>query len=538
MRFKDVLLDEVRCGWWAVRHPRATLKLWPEIVWWLQMPSVVGMALMGQRLLAWVLLSRIIFAVLGVHMVVSQLPTLMQLFPLEWYGEGFWQRLWNLHSQPPLFLVMTWLVHHLAPWHLYAVVAWPLFVLLGMVMAWALYQIALNMKIPPRMAWAGVLLFMVSANTILYETYYLYAYPITVCLVVAVWQLQRHIQQGDAVSAFMACVLLAVPCLMHSLFNIVYLVPLLLVGLAASPRRRVWLVMALLAVAPVAGWYGKNHVMYGMWGASSWAGTTVANITTWFPLATVERESFEQRVPTEVATVARVRPFSPLEDYPSEVWHTAVTGIDVLDNIRRPDGLPNYHHLGQQQVGRLYMQGAGNIMTWQPEVYWRGVNSALYMFLLAPSEWFHTRSKTMIFYYDWAWSFLTTGKLAWTAKSQSQFLRSRNDYAGQIPLNILGYIGYNGPQNFPWFSIVWLPLLMVYGSWKALQHAWRGQRLEAATVWWMMGIIGYVTLASVMLDIGENQRYRYYMSPHMALLALMLATAMARRYVSTSPPAA
>jgi hypothetical protein len=478
-----------RWSWQAIRHPWTRARfIATHVPGWLayaantQADKITANVHIPWKLVRFFLVSRVVFLFLGVHMQAQQLPFNMQLMDITLIKTAFWESLWYMHAQPPLYNMLAWLVVTLAPFDIYALIAWPLFVMMGLGMCLALYFIQLRLGVPAYWAAGVAFLFAISSNTILYENYFLYAYPATVSLVFAVWFLLRFLETRSFSNALGLFTFVTLPGLLHSFFHLIFPAGVV-IGMLLFIRRG-WFTLLLAAVLPLAvmtGWYAKIYVQTGQFAASTWGGWTLSNIMVHFPIPPAKKEN----------------------------------------------GLPNYHNLGTADLSTRAGKEALQALRHVPEYYLRGIQSAAYIFLLAPSEWFYTYSKKLVFYWDWAWSFATTGKLNWTAPSQSQLLRHRPDYAGNLP-TFLGYISYNGWYNFPWLT----PFILLTLGGGGLGLAIRATRRRdpyALVYWSLLYIIAYVTAGCLLLDIGENQRYRYYMSPQLAILFGLLSSLWARR---------
>jgi hypothetical protein len=523
-------------GWQTMRHPRengryivAHLPSWLSYAANTKVDDTTQNRTIPWQLVRFFLISRVVFLILGVHMQAQQIPLSMQLMDVSLIQNAFWENLWYMHAQPPLYNVLSWLVVSLAPFGIYGLIAWPLFVLMGLGMCLALYFIQLRLGVPAYWAAGVSFLFSISSNTILYENYFLYAYPATVSLVFAVWFLLRFLDSRSFRDASGLFICVTLPGLLHSFFHLIFPIGVLL-GMLLFIRRG-WLTVLLAALLPllaITGWYTKVYVQTGHFAASTWGGWTLSNIMVYFPIPHAEKEQLiAQGVLTEIALY---KPFSPPAAYPVAWWKHPPTGIPLLDEITKANGLPNYQNLGTVNISTQAGQNALQILRHAPEYYLHGIQSAAYIFMLAPSEWFYTYSKTLIFYWDWAWSFTTTGKLNWTPPSQSQLLRQNPDYAGNLP-TFLGYIPYNGWYNFPWFTPFILAGLIGGGLWLAIR-ATRRRDPHTLVYWSLLYIIVYVTAGCLLLDIGENQRYRYYMSPQLAVLFGLLSFRWAQSWFS------
>ena len=481
------------------------------------------------KLTKYYVLVRILILFLGIHMQTSHIEVSMHLMDLELMRNDFWVSLWNMHSQPPLFNVLTWVVVKFSPFEQYWIPALFVFVVLGIVLMLALYNIQLKLGVPAYWAAGVSFLFSISANSLYYGSYFLYAFPVTVLLVVAVFYLIKFLEDPcfKYSSYFFVCLLLV--CLFHSIFHLLfYVTGVLLLFLFIGKYRWKLLSGCIFPLFLLVAWYGKTYMQVGQFAASTWGGWTIAHIMLYYPTSPEEKDGF---VKSGVITPnGHVQPFSVVNKYAENLWQKPETGISILDDVMRSDGTPNLHHISAADISKEAGENALNMLKNHPEVYLKGSQAALYLFMLSPSEWFYTRSKIVTSYWDYIWSAITTGKLGWTAKSQSQILRERWREDHDMPTYIWDYIAYNGWYNFPWFTPFVLLSLVGYGFCVACYKSYKKDP-KALAYWAMLYIIGYVTTTSILLDVGENQRYRYYMSPLLAVFFGILSLKIYKKVV-------
>jgi 4-amino-4-deoxy-L-arabinose transferase-like glycosyltransferase len=520
---RDMKADIVATAHW-LRHPVNNLtKLYRDA------PGIITFALSDkvstherEKSLPWALIryfiiSRVVFLLLCRTRHLAEVGDAMHLMDMNLIRTDFWHSLWYMHSQPPLFNILTWLVIKLSPFGQSWMVILPLFSAMGLALCLMLYFVQVRLSVAPRWAAAIAFLFSISANTLYYEFYFMYAYPVVVALLGAVYFLTRLLEGKNASwysLGLFSC--LAVACLFHSFFHLIFLATAFIGLLIFARGLRPQIILgALLPLLVVTGIYAKNDYHVGHFAASTWGGWTVADITYYYPLNKTEKaELIKEGI---LSPLALTSTFDALENYPTSSWQHPPTGIPLLDDVRKSNGLVNYHNLGVINVSDQAGKDALAIIEYHPEVYWRGIQTAAYLFLLAPSEWFNTRIKDHTFYWDWLWSFVTTGKVGWSGKSQSLMLRERFKTEDYIPRNLWEYINYNGWYNFPWFTPFILLGIMSGGLFLAIRQTYRKDK-QALSYWGLLYIVGYVTTAAILLDIGENQRYRYYMSPELAVL--------------------
>tara|TARA_R110000868_G_scaffold189695_2_gene433076 strand:+ start:119046 stop:121055 length:2010 start_codon:yes stop_codon:yes gene_type:complete len=446
----------------------------------------------------------------------------MFMMDINLMQNDFWVNLWSMHAQPPLFAIFTWLVINLSPFEQYWIAALPIFVVLGVILMLTLYNIQLRLGVPAYWSAGIAFLFSISANSLYYGSYFLYTFPITVLITLSIFNLIKFVDKPSYKNASYIFFCLVAVSLLHSIFHLVFfVVAALLLFLFIGKYRWKILLGCIIPLCIILSWYGKTYMQTGQFAASTWGGLSISNIMLYYPTSPEEKNNFIKE--GVITPNAHIKPFTPVEAYPNFEDVKESTGIPILDMVKHADGkTSNLHHLAMATFSKEAEKNSLNMLKTHPEVYLKGTQAALYLFMLSPSEWFHTYGKNATEPWDRAWSFITTGRMNWTSMSQSQILRERWTKNHDMPNYIWEYIEYNGWTNFPWFTPFILLGLIGYGFCVACHKSYNKDP-QAIVYWAMLYIIGYVTTTSILLEIGENQRYRYYMSPMLAILFSILS---------------
>lgn len=536
-----LLADTKTCLQWLksiparLRHPLATLNTLksnlPTYLQTLQKPVTPHMAesTLPWRLVRYYLMARVIALCLGVYMEAKARDA-MQLMDITQLQSDFWQNLLLMHAQPPLYNIMVWVTLHLAPERFIAVPAWFMFTALAVAGLVMLYRSQLMLGVPANLAATLAFLFSISSSSLYYSNYFIYSYPATIALLGAFYFLLKFQQSGFLRHGILLFLCLTTASLFHSLFHWVFFA-VAYVGLVAfnSGLRFKTLVAGIPAATLLFAWYMKNFILYGTFMASSWGGWTISNIMVYYPLSPTEKT--EMIANGTLSPLALTKPFEGLETYPPAYWQHPATGYPLLDDLRTSTGTPNLHNLGTIYLSEQAGKDAVAALKAKPWNYLKAVQSSAYVYMLSPSEWFFTRSKKLTFYYDYIWSVITTGRVAWSAPSQSMLLRQSFIRTGTMPHTLLHYITFNGWYNFPWLTPIILLTLIGYGLWQAVARSLHHQP-HALALWSALYVIGYVTSTSILLDFGENQRYRYYISAYFTILLGLFCTNVVIPYLT------
>jgi hypothetical protein len=370
----------------------------------------------------------------------------------------------------------------------------------------ALFRLMVELQISARLAFWGALLFAVAPSTILYERVLLYTYPIMAALAVGLWLLARACRAGNWQSWAAAFFVLALPCWLHSFFHPVYLLGVGLACVITAPVKRWVIVSALLpalvfAAAPTV----KNGLLYGVWDSSHWAPFSFTNIATFYTSTAAERRALGFATP-----LTSLRPFDTALGEYAVSGSTLLTGLPVLDTANKTDGSKNWMALDAVRVGKALQQENMVVVKAKPGLYWRGIQGAAYFYMQSPSQGLWSKNRDRLHIYNSMWAFFTTGQ--WVSPDvplYSTFRKGFDPVANPMPKTFFGWGNAFGWENFPFLSLVLLPVLFGAGVYQALRQWWRREAL--APVWAVMVVlVGYVTLLSLTMELGENMRFKGY----------------------------
>jgi hypothetical protein len=272
-----------------------------------------------------------------------------------------------------------------------------------------------------------------------------------------------------------------------------------------------------MAAAPlllVVALYAKNALVFGQFAASySWMAMNFASMTL-HELPDAEVSSLVGN--GTLSPVAKVPPFSPLADYPRELSPTRRSGVPVLDRRTKSSGDTNYHNLAYLEISHRYLRDAVVLARLKPQHYLRNVASAFAHYALPATQYlFLGANRTRLSSWDRLWRIVPGGSLA--------ALR------GDPPILIDFSLGALAERAM-W---LWMALLLfaLVGSTLEGVRALRapGTRPRGALLLFVALCLAYVTLPGNMVEVGENQRFRYAIDPLIWAAAWGLADLHARR---------
>jgi hypothetical protein len=290
-----------------------------------------------RRLVLVFLATRALFAATGLDFYDTLLKTGWQVLDVDLLRHDLFRSVWNLHSQPPLFnLFLGGLVRLPGAAGVWGALV---FVALGVALVVGLYLLMLELRTPRTVAWVAALGFSILPATVAYENFLFYTYMVTTGLCWGCLAVARYTRTRDTCWGVAAASLFAAIALTRASYHLVWVVLVVGVMLAAArPRSRRALVLMLLPVLVVTGWYVKTFVMFGQFTTSSWTGMNMAHVV----LSRVPRAELEKLVSRgELSPYVLHGGFNSLDAYGVA---PARTGVPALDQTTQSSGSANFNN--------------------------------------------------------------------------------------------------------------------------------------------------------------------------------------------------
>ena len=393
------------------------------------------------------------------------------------------QSLWHLHAQPPFWNALNApLVKMFGDVQPEALQL--LHVLMGAATAAMAVLIATRLTTSVAAGVVAGVLVALDPALVLYEAYALYETLCAFLVMVMFLALVKAGPEGRTGPLLVALAALSVLVLTRSLFHLALLVPA--VAGAAALARRPRLVLAwgaAFALLP-AGWYGKNLIQEGFFGASSWYGMGLWRVALFryerADVGPLLREGSLDRIVT-------VPPFSPPSRY-------RVLGYDRLSDVpslSRDD----FHNINVPAISAAYGGAARRLIASDPLHF---IGNALigYGNFSAPStEYDHlTPDRDRMGVHVAAWRVLTGLPLARLVDRALPTGTTGSVFLVLIPLGLLAHARLVGRRRRE-------------GEAMALVA-----REEAALIW-AGALILYTVLVGSALELGENVRFKFMIEP-------------------------
>jgi len=244
-------------------------------------------------------------------------------------------------------------------------------------------------------------------------------------------------------------------------------------------------------------WYAKNLWLVGQFTASTWAGMNLSRITT-FCLGPVERERLIRS--GAFSEFADYPPFRNPERYLLLLPDTPTTGVPILDLIYTSYRDRNRHHLVYAAASTYYFADALTTLRVRPDAYADCVRIAFLIAFRSPTDYERTLgNRDRIQALDLWWNRLAYGQ--WEQD-----------------------IG--GTDQGPDFEARHLSLFTI-GSYLAVllgggYYLWRRRALRREPQYivalFMQVNVAFTVFGANLVDLGENNRFRYTVDPFVILL--------------------
>lgn len=448
--------------------------------------------------------SRVVVHVIGLSFDTSELTgpvPAFQLLPAHLLRTDLLSSVWHLHSQPPLWNLVSGLLIRLpAPW--LTDVPLVAFAGLGLVLVLSTYQAMVDLHVPPWLAWVAAALVAVSPASILYESWLFYAYPTATALAFVVCCGVRYLRTQRWPWGFGFFASAAAVVLLNSTYQVEWFVALgVVVGIALRARWRSVLAVAALPAVLVGGWYVKDAVQFGTFTTSSWLGMNLAKTT----LVAAPPGLVARLVARGTLTpLAEVGPFSPVASYDPRFVRVAPTGVAALDETGSGGGA-NYNNLVYVQVSRLYLSDDLDFVAAEPGRYLATVAKAGAVWFVPTDEYFGRQPLA-------GWSRLYDAIVLLTPGKDrvAAFHAAKRQGPGASQVSYTSLAGT---------AIVILGVPLV---------GWRRRRSDPALVaalviMWLTAL--YALAATSLVEFAENQRFHFESGPLVTVAALVVLAA-------------
>ena len=331
--------------------------------------------------------SRAYYHTRGLRFDVSTIPWYDQLLDPILLRTKLLESVWHMHSQPPLFNLLTGAALKLAP-DTPEVLLQPLFLAAGLYTGLCLYLIMVRLRLPVLVGALVASLAVSSPAFVLYENWYFYPHLNVAWLLGAfAWLAQSRGRPGPEMA--IAAAHWAGLSLTRSLFHPLYfaLTAALVVARVAPGARRKALLCFLVPGLLLCLWCAKNQALFGFFGTSSWGSRNVSHAVQ--TLVGANRLHAETRL-------GHMSPAIDVGPFESGTRNVAVfglkprqTGVEVLDEVEKQ--VPSWHstsynHWSYPESARFYAADALRLIETYPVSYLRGLRTQSLPIFLRPVD--------------------------------------------------------------------------------------------------------------------------------------------------------
>jgi len=469
------------------------------------------------RTLRWLLvvlgttvLSRIAYwTALGVRFDADTLPWYIQYIDPPLLRTRLVESLLYLHDQPPLFNLFLGVVLKAFP-ERYAAAFAVLYLGCGLLLACGLFLLLVRLGTSAPLAAALTLAFSIHPGTVLYENWLFYTYPVACMLCLAALFLHRWVEGRKLADGVLLGLLLALVVLTRGTFHPVWLLAIVVgLWLLLPESRRQLAYVGLIPLLLVALVYAKNYVLFDKAVSGKFILSSTLTTLTVDRLPAAERERLVRA--GELSQASGVRPrMQRLADYEAFLGRFEDTGIALLDQRVKASGMPNYHHLGWDAVGDLQYRDAMYVLRRYPRLY-----------LGAVWENFGR-------YFDPAASYFST-PFAPPEYPNSERLEGLMNALARLQTRPFHAVVLGACALFAaWVGARWL--LLRFGRGRT-ERAPREDALAITLLFCLFNVV-FLGLVTVLLSDGEQNRYRFKVTPlYFAMFGVLLGS-LARRFAA------
>ncbi|MEO5929626.1 MAG: hypothetical protein ABIR47_06815, partial [Candidatus Kapaibacterium sp.] len=453
-------------------------------------------------------LSRMLTAAAGVHFIIDILHVSHFADPVL-LRDHLLQTLLYLHTQPPFLNMVIGIVLKIFP-DSYGTVFHLIWMAMGLFFSIVLHELMVGMGVSRWIALLLTVVFVISPAMILYENYFFYDHFLLVGATVAAWLLYRYLSAKKIYLLVLFFSVISAIVLTRSLFHIAWMasVIIMLLVLCRDDWRRI-LLAAIIPFMLALSVYVKNQVVFGSFSSSTWLGMSLARISTQ-QLDSNERQRMARC--GEISRISLIPAFSEYDYYRNIIGKSPAAGIPVLDQVAKSSGnepVLNFNNIDFIDISRQYERDAKHVIATHPGVIVKSVSLASFYYSYPASTLYYMvdSNRVNIVRYERLFDIFVYG----------QFY----DYQ-HASLKSSGPDQYGVPKIFKvsLFLLIGSPLLIFYG----FRLFRRGLRLGSEgrpctiTLGFILGTILWIMAIGILLEVGENYRFRYTTEPWIFLL--------------------
>ena len=424
---------------------------------------------------------------------------------------------WHLNSQPPLFNLYAGILEKV-PTGLQRPIEVASALALGLVIVLCTYGLLVELSVPPVAAMVVTLVGVVASPAyLLFENWLDYAYPTAALGVFAAWCLIRYLRSGRVWPGLGFFGAYAAIVLLNSTYQIEWmLVALVVVVIVLRRQWRRVLAVAAVPLVVVLTWYVKDAVLFGTTTTSSWLGMNVARLVLFKAPPSVVTQLEHQGTLTPLASVPA---FGAPRTYVPRFVRPMASSVAALGTLYKKDGATNFNNPIYITLSSRYLRDDIAYITARPSEYVGDVSSSVQVWLVPSDQNF-------------------TNSLNWPhVRSYAAFYDKAVEWQPVVDPAAAEVVFESTSSPLSWLSLQAIAVyaLTLIGAPILL---WRRRRVDAAfagtvaVLWWTTV---YAFVASSLVELGENERFRFELGPVPLILATVVATALVRAWWNRRP---
>jgi len=447
------------------------------------------------------LLSRLVFYVAGVRMSFDGFPGDWQLLDLRQLRVNALSSIVHLHSQPPLFNLITALLVKVPKGWEYRFATGGALVL-GFILFSSAYFLLRELEVPIATSIFVIVVLLASPALILYENWYFYTYATAAMLTLATLGLAKFLRNDLARWGFVYCFALAIVVLLNSTFQW----PWMFVGLVpiAARYRSRWNLLLRVTILPVvfvASWYAKDLIMFHTYSTSSWLGMNMTHVT----IDSAGKSTLETMVGNhQLSSIVLVPSFASIDGYVPRLIPSHPRGGARVLNSRTEDGsFTNFNNINFIAISNAYLRSDLSFIARHPVTYLSNVSKAIQVFAVPADEYM--------------WVARNAAKIKDYASWYNKVVMLQPSYVDPYKYTVesgytSGGTGVRTHWTYESFSeIVELLTMLLLVPYFLIRRRFH------AHVSWILAFIsfctGYAFLATNLVELGENNRFQMDLGP-------------------------
>ena len=464
------------------------------------------------------LASRIIFLLCGIGFDYIPLYWLDQYLEADLLRTKLLESLFYLHCQPPLFNAFLGVTIKLFDGHL-QIIFTVIYMILGLSTYLIMYQIMQKLEISRVMSFIIATVFIISPASVLYENWLFYTYPMAFLITASALALMLLIEKNQLIYSFTFFLFLSIMSLTRTVFHPLWvLVIAVILFIYFKNIRKIIVLGSCLPLFVIFAVLIKNIIIFGVY-SSSWFGMNYANITIKYIPNEKKQELVNQN---KLSKLSLIPPFGHLEEYYNFIKPHKRFGITCLDKNITASNKINFNNFDYIAISKLYMEESKKALYYAPEYYLKNSLASFYLYFRSPSDYkyFANPNNDKIRTYDRLFNLLIYGQAqTYSVLTDKEKVNIKNN------TGFLTQISYTGV-----LSIILIPCSILF----SIYYLYKKRKALSLSV---KGVIIYINmniiLVSVLVnlvEVGENNRFRFEIEPLLYILSGLLLMEISNRF--------